>query len=217
MSTKKTTTEKAVLDTAISAAATETAKGAKVTTFEELWKGHTDLPRTERGAIILTDELFHDIAASHLYSYKGREFKVLEKRSGTERGGKTLYKVKSGADIFTDFSIEELKQEFKCEYRRPKNGSSNCTTPLGKLLFLVSKKETRELTESCKDEEVTHAYKQLLGIVGKKREIEKKREDEEKEKRDKAEKEQKKVERVKNMVATLTPEQKAELLKSLQE
>lgn len=204
MSTKKTTTEKAVLDTAISAAATETAKGAKVTTFEELWKGHTDLPRTERGAIILTDELFHDVAASHLYSYKGREFKVLEKRSGTERGGKTLYKVKSGADIFTDFSIEELKQEFKCEYRRPKNGSSNCTTPLGKLLFLVSKKETRELAESCKDEEVTMAYKQLLGIVGKKREIEKKREDEERERKNAEAKAKAKTERADKNVSDIS-------------
>lgn len=213
-------TQNAVLANAVEnakTAVTPNEKGAKVTTFEELWRGHANLPRTERGAIILTDELFHDIASSHRYSYKGREFKVLEKRSGTERGGKTLYKVQSGADIFEDFSIEELKQEFKCEYRRPKNGSSNCSTPFGKFLFLVSKEETRKLAENCSDEEVTKAYNQLLGILGKKREEERKRESEEREKREKAEKEQKKVDRVKNLVATLTAEQKAELLKSLQE
>lgn len=215
-----TKSQKAVLANAVEnakTAVTPNDKGAKVTTFEELWKGHTDLPRTERGAIILTDELFHDFAASHKYSYKGREFKVLEKRSGTERGGKTLYKVQSGADIFEDFSIEELKQEFKCEYRRPKSGSSNCSTPLGKFLYLVSKKETRELAESCEDEEVTKAYKQLLGILGKKREEERKREDEEKERKNAEAKAKAKVERAKNIFATLSPEEKAELLKSLQE
>lgn len=193
-----TKSQKAVLANAVEnakTAVTPNEKGAKVTTFEELWKGHTDLPRTDKGAIILTDELFHDFAASHKYSYKGREFKVLEKRSGTERGGKTLYKVQSGADTFTDFSIEELKQEFKCEYRRPKSGSSNCTTPIGKFLFLVSKKETRELNESCKDEEVTKAYNQLLGILGKKREIEKKREDEERDRKNAEAKAKAKAER----------------------
>lgn len=194
---------------------TDGAKGAKVTTHEELWKGHANLPRTERGAIILTDELLRNLAASHFYYYKGKEFKILEKRSGTERGGKTLYKVKSGADIFTDFSIEELKQELGCEYRREKNGASNSKTPLGKAKYAVEK--IAEAIEECKDEELKKAYQQLKGLVSLKRAEEQKREDAERAEREQREKEGRKVERVKNLFATLTAEQKAELLKSLQE
>ena len=49
-------------------------KGAKVTTREELFAGHASLPRTEQGAIILTDELFRNLAASHIYKYGDRVF-----------------------------------------------------------------------------------------------------------------------------------------------
>lgn len=193
MATKNTTTEKVVLDTTISAAATETAKGAKVTTREELFRGHEMLPRTEQGAIILTDELFRNLAASHTYKYNGRVFKVLEKRSGTEKGGKTLYKVQSGADLFTDFSIEELKHEFGCEFRRAKDGSSNAKSPLGKAKYATDK--LAEVIAECNDEELTKAYQQLKGLVGLKRAEEQKREQEEKEQREKAEKEQRERER----------------------
>ena len=154
------------------AAVTPNEKGAKVTTFEELFSGHANLPRTEQGAIILTDELFRNLAASHTYGYKGRVFKVLEKRSGTERGGKTLYKVQSGADTFTNVSIEELKEEFGCEYRREKASSSNAATALGKLHIEVSKKVS-QLVEECSAElsegeykELKNAYYQLHGLVG---------------------------------------------------
>lgn len=193
MSTKKTTTGNAVSDTAILAAATETAKGAKVTTFEELFSGHATLPRTEQGAIILTDELFRNLAASHTYKYGQRVFKVLEKRSGTERGGKTLYKVQSGADTFTDFSIEELKQEFGCEYRRAKDGSSNSKTALGKAKYATDK--LAEVIAECKDEELTKAYQQLKGLVSLKRAEELKKEQEEREQREKAERAKRESER----------------------
>lgn len=160
-------------------------KGAKVTTREELFAGHASLPRTEQGAIILTDELFRNLAASHTYKYNGRAFKVLEKRSGTERGGKTLYKVQSGADTFTDVSIEELKQEFGCEFRRAKDGSSNSKTALGKAKYATDK--LAGVIAECKDEELTKAYNQLKGLVSLKRAEEQKREHEERESRERAE------------------------------
>lgn len=181
-------TQNAVVANAVenaTAAVSANEKGAKVTTREELFAGHANLPRTEQGAIILTDELFRNLAASHTYKYNGRAFKVLEKRSGTERGGKTLYKVQSGADTFEDFSIEELKQEFGCEYRREKNGSSNAKTALGKAKFATDK--LAEVIAECNDEELTKAYQQLKGLVGLKRAEEQKREQEERESRERAE------------------------------
>lgn len=188
--------QKAVVANAVenaTAAVSTNDKGAKVTTFEELFSGHAKLPRTERGAIILTDELFRNLAASHTYKYGERVFKVLEKRSGTERGGKTLYKVKSGADTFTDFSIEELKQEFGCEFRREKNGASNSKTPLGKAKYATDK--LSEVIAECDDEEITKAYNQLKGIVSLKRAEEQKREAEEREQRERAERAKRESER----------------------
>lgn len=167
------------------AAVSTNDKGAKVTTFEELFAGHAKLPRTDKGAIILTDELFRNLAASHTYKYGERVFKVLEKRSGTERGGKTLYKVQSGADTFEDFSIEELKQEFGCEFRRAKDGSSNSKTALGKAKYATDK--LADIIAECNDEELTKAYNQLKGLVSLKRAEEQKRESEEREQREKAE------------------------------
>lgn len=175
------------------AAVTPNEKGAKVTTREELFAGHANLPRTEQGAIILTDELFRNLAASHTYKYGDRAFKVLEKRSGTERGGKTLYKVQSGADTFEDVSIEELKEEFGCEYRREKNGSSNAKTALGKAKFATDK--LSEVIAECNDEELTKAYQQLKGLVSIKRAEEQKREQEERESRERAERAKRESER----------------------
>lgn len=178
-------TQNAVVANAVENATTAVKpneKGAKVTTREELFAGHASLPRTEQGAIILTDELFRNLAASHTYQYNGHAFKVLEKRSGTERGGKTLYKVKSGADTFTDFSIEELKEEFGCEYRREK---ASTKTALGKAKYATDK--LAEVIAECKDEELTRAYNQLKGLVSLKRAEEQKREQEERESRERAE------------------------------
>lgn len=186
-------------DTIVSAnVSTDGAKGAKVTTFEELFSGHATLPRTEQGAIILTDELFRNLAASHTYKYGKRVFKVLEKRSGTERGGKTLYKVQSGADTFSDFSIEELKQEFGCEYRREKNGASNCKTALGKAKYATDK--LGEVITECNDEEITKAYNQLKGLVSLKRAEEQKRETEERAKADAESKRGKETDRTVEML-----------------
>ena len=193
MSTKTQNAVVANVAESATAAVTPNEKGAKVTTFEELFRGHEGLPRTEQGAIILTDELFRNLAASHTYKYGKRVFKVLEKRSGTERGGKTLYKVQSGADTFTDFSIEELKQEFGCEYRREKSGSSNCKTALGKAKFATDK--LSEVIAECNDEELTKAYNQLKGLVSLKRAEEQKRESEEREQREKEERAKRESER----------------------
>ena len=167
------------------AAVSTNEKGAKVTTREELFAGHANLPRTEQGAIILTDELFRNLAASHTYKYGKRVFKVLEKRSGTERGGKTLYKVQSGADTFEDYSIEELKQEFGCEFRRAKDGSSNSKTAFGKAKYATDKLSA--VIAECNDEELTKAYQQLKGLVSLKRAEEQKREQEERESKERAE------------------------------
>jgi hypothetical protein len=186
-------------DTIVSAnVSTDGVKGAKVTTFEELFAGHAKLPRTEQGAIILTDELFRNLAASHTYKYNDRIFKVLEKRSGTERGGKTLYKVQSGADTFTDFSIEELKQEFGCEYRREKNGASNSKTAYGKAKYATDK--LAEVIAECNDEELTKAYQQLKGLVGLKRAEEQKREIAERERADAENKRGKETDRTVEML-----------------
>lgn len=182
----------------VTTAVTPNEKGAKVTTFEELFKGHATLPRTEQGAIILTDELFRNLAASHTYKYGKRVFKVLEKRSGTERGGKTLYKVQSGADTFSDFSIEELKQEFGCEYRREKNGASNSKTALGKAKYATDK--LAEVLAECNDEEITRAYNQLKGLVSLKRAEEQKREAEERAKADAESKRGKETDRTVEML-----------------
>lgn len=203
-------------DTIVSANATTggaKVEGAKVTTYEELFKGHEMLPRTEQGAIILTDELFRNLAASHTYKYNDRTFKVLEKRSGTERGGKTLYKIQSGADTFTDFSIEELKQEFGCEYRRAKDGSSNSKTALGKAKYATDK--LSEVIAECNDEELTKAYQQLKGLVSLKRAAEQKEEQQQREQREKEQKESRKVEKAKDILSSLTAEQRAALLKEL--
>ena len=189
-------TQNAVVANAVenaTAAVNANEKGAKVTTFEELFAGHANLPRTEQGAIILTDELFRNLAASHTYKYGQHVFKVLEKRSGTERGGKTLYKVQSGADTFTDVSIEELKQEFGCEYRRAKDGSSNSKTALGKAKYATDK--LSEVIAECEDEELTKAYNQLKGLVSLKRAEEQKREQEERESRERAERAKRESER----------------------
>lgn len=178
-------TQNAVVANAVENATTAVnanEKGAKVTTREELFAGHASLPRTEQGAIILTDELFRNLAASHVYQYNGRAFKVLEKRSGTERGGKTLYKIKSGADTFTDISIEELKEEFGCEFRREK---ASTKTALGKAKFATDK--LSEVIAECNDEELTKAYQQLKGLVSIKRAEEQKRETEEREQRERTE------------------------------
>ena len=190
-------TEKAAAANAVenaTAAVTPNDKGAKVTTFEELFAGHTMLPRTEQGAIILTDELFRNLAASHTYKYGERVFKVLSKRSGTERGGKTLYNVKSGNDTFENVSIEELKQEFGCEYRREK---ASTKTALGKAQFAVSK--LADVISECNNEEITHAYKQLKGLIGLLRAEEQKRETEEREKRERAERAKRETERANNV------------------
>ena len=178
-----------VVESAAAAVSTN-EKGAKVTTREELFSGHASLPRTEQGAIILTDELFRNLAASHTYEYNGHAFKVLEKRSGTERGGKTLYKVKSGADTYTDFSIEELKEEFGCEYRREK---ASTKTALGKAKYATDK--LSEVIAECNDGELTKAYNQLKGLVSLKRAEEQKREQEERESRERAERAKRESER----------------------
>lgn len=186
-------TQNAVVANAVenaTAAVRTNDKGAKVTTREELFAGHANLPRTEQGAIILTDELFRNLAASHTYQYNGHAFKVLEKRSGTERGGKTLYKVKSGADTFTDFSIEELKEEFGCEYRREK---ASTKTALGKAKFATDK--LSEVIAECNDEEIMKAYNQLKGLVSLKRAEEQKREAEAREQREKTERAKREAEK----------------------
>lgn len=199
MTTKKSSAN--LTDTIVSANATTggaKVEGAKVTTYEELFKGHEMLPRTEQGAIILTDELFRNLAASHTYKYNDRIFKVLEKRSGTERGGKTLYKVQSGADTFTDFSIEELKQEFGCEYRRAKDGSNNSKTAYGKAKYATDK--LSDIIAECKDEELTKAYQQLKGLVSLKRAEEQKEEQKQRERADAESKRAKETDRTVDML-----------------
>lgn len=184
MSTQTTKAAAAHAVESAAAAVTPDDKGTKVTTHEELFQGHEKLIN-ENGVIVLTDELFRNLAADpdRIYEYKGRQFRVISKRSGVaECGGKTLYNVRCGADTFEDYSIEDLKEEFDCDFRREK---ASTKTALGKAKFATDK--LAEVIAECNDEELTKAYQQLKGLVGLKRAEEQKRESEERAKREKAE------------------------------
>lgn len=152
----------------------EVAK-SNVTTFAEVWKGHKELPRTEKGAIILTDEKVCMLEPPHRYKYQKHELKVLSKRSGVEEaGGRTLYEVEIDGDLHKSVDITRIKQLIGCTYSRGKDGSNNDKTPAGKLYYLLSKSEVVKLAEDCKDPQILATLTQLRGLTG----TEKKAEDE---------------------------------------
>ncbi len=152
----------------------EVAK-SNVTTFAEVWKGHKELPRTELGAIILTDEKVCMLEPPHTYKYKNHELKVLSKRSGVEEaGGRTLYEVEIDGDLHKSVDITRIKQLIGCTYSRGKDGANADKTPAGKLYYLLSKSEVIKLAEDCKDPQILATLTQLRGLTG----AEKKAEDE---------------------------------------
>ena len=196
---------------------TDSAAGAvvtpKVTTFEELWKGHETLPTTEDGYIILTDELFRNGAAGHRYAYKAGEqlhkWTIQEKQSGVkDKGGKTIYAGIFDGEKFEGWSIEDIKMAAGCDYRRAKDGSNNSKSPLAKMQYRLLSKDFAGLVEEIANEEVKKAFDQLRGIVGILRAEEVKREEEQRAQTAAAEKEQKKLDTIKKLLADLTPEQK---------
>lgn len=206
MSTKKTPiAEVAQGATTATATANEIAVCGKVTTIEEIWTGHEKLPRTEDGFILLSDEKVRNFAASHKYAYregnKLHKFVILSKRSGTEKGGKTLYDGTLNGEAFKEWSIEDIKRAIGCDYRRAKNGSNSSSSALAKCKYATDK--LSELVEATKDEEIAKAYNQLKGLVSLKRAEEVKKLDAEKEARDAAEKEARKVERAKETLKAL--------------
>jgi hypothetical protein len=151
----------------------EVAK-SNVTKFAELWKGHKDLPRTEQGAIILTDEKVCMLEPPHRYNYQKHDIKVLSKRSGVEEaGGRTLYEVNIDGDLHKSVDITRIKQLIGCTYSRGKDGANNDKTPAGKLYYLLSKSEVIKLAEDCKDPQILATLTQLRGLAG----VEKKAED----------------------------------------
>lgn len=152
----------------------EVAK-SNVTTFAEVWKGHKELPRTEQGAIILTDEKVCMLEPPHRYRYQNHELKVLSKRSGVEdAGGRTLYEVEIDGGLHKSVDITRIKQLIGCTYSRGKEGANGDKTPAGKLYYLLSKAEVVKLAEECKDPQILATLTQLRGLTG----AEKKAEDE---------------------------------------
>lgn len=205
---------------------TDGAKGAsvettpKATTWEELWKGHVDLPRTEDGFILLTPELLRNCAAGHPYAYRSAErlnkWVIKSKVSGVkEKGGKTLYDGELNGEPFEGWSIEDLKTAVGCDYRRAKDGAQNSKSPLAKLQYRLTSQDFSSLIDETANDEVRKAYDQLKGLVGILRAEEVKREEEERARTKAENAEAKKLESIKKLLGGLSPEKLAELLGSL--
>lgn len=225
MSTKTTSADPRVA-IARKDVSTDGAKGAsvettpKATTFEELWKGHTDLPRTEDGFILLTPELLRNCAAGHRYAYRTEEtlhkWVIKSKVSGVkEKGGKTLYDGELNGESFEGWSIEDLKTAVGCDYRRAKDGAQNSKSPLAKLQYRLTSQDFSSLIDETANDEVRKAYDQLKGLVGILRAEEVKREEEERARTKAENAEAKKLESIKKLLGGLSPEKLAELLGSL--
>lgn len=210
MSKKNTNTAPEVVAT--SAVATATAGNSvatpKTTKWEQLAKCHATLGRNELGEVKITCPEFRDLAAGQRYEFKcnctGKTWHihVTEKISDYDAGGHTVISGTLNDEKFANLNISQLKDRVECEYRREKNGSSNCKTALGKAKFATDK--LSEVIAECNDEELTKAYQQLKGLVGLKRAEEQKREAEERGRRERAEREQKKAERADRQADDMT-------------
>lgn len=201
MSKKNTNTAPEVVATSVVATATagNTVATPKTTKWEQLAKCHVDLCRNDLGEVKISCPEFRDLAAGQRYEFKCKctgktwHIHITEKISDYDAGGHTVISGTLNGEKFTNLNITQLKERVECEYRREKDGSSNCKTALGKAKFATDK--LAEVIAACNDEELTKAYQQLKGLVGLKRAEEQKREAEEREQRDRAERAKKKSER----------------------
>lgn len=217
MTTKKSS---ANLATAIAAADATTGgakveKVAKTTKVEQLAKCHETLPRTEQGEVMINCKLFHDLAASQRYLLKcectGKKSHIwiTEKVSNYGSGAYTVLTGTVNGEKFELLTISELKKLVGCEYTRPtasKSFTSRAVRTLAQLEEEARKEEEKELADLIQKAKVFAQAREKAKIEEEKRE---------REQREKEQKESRKVERAKDILSSLTPEQRAALLKEL--
>lgn len=190
-------------------------KSAKTTTFEQLAKCHESLPRTEQGEVIINCQQLHDLAASHKYlhrcncSGKKNRIHITEKVSNYGSGAYTVLTGTANGEKFELLTISELKKLIGCDYVRPTASKlfiSRATRALTQLEEEARKEGEKELADHIQKAKVFAQAREKAKIEEEKRE---------REQREKEQKESKKVERAKDFISKLSPEQKAALLKEL--
>lgn len=190
-------------------------KVAKTTKVEQLAKCHEALPRTEQGEVVINCKQFHDLAASQRYLLRcectGKKSRiwVTEKVSNYGSGAYTVLTGTVNGEAFELLTISELKRLVGCEYTRPtasKSFTSRAVRTLAQLEEEARKEEEKELADLIQKAKVFAQAREKAKIEEEKRE---------REQREKEQKESRKVERAKDILSSLTPEQRAALLKEL--
>lgn len=190
-------------------------KSAKTTTYEQLAKCHETLPRTEQGEVIIDCKQLHDLAASHKYLHKcdctGKKnhLHITEKVSNYGSGAYTVLTGTVNGEKFELLTISELKKLIGCEYVRPTASKlyiSRAARALSQLEEEARKEGEKELADLIQKAKVFAQAREKAKIEEEKRE---------REQREKEQKEGRKVERAKDILSSLTPEQRAAILKEL--
>lgn len=190
-------------------------KVAKTTKVEQLAKCHETLPRTEQGEVMINCKLFHDLAASQRYLLKcectGKKSHIwiTEKVSNYGSGAYTVLTGTVNGEKFELLTISELKKLVGCEYTRPtasKSFTSRAVRALAQLEEEARKEEEKELADLIQKAKVFAQAREKAKIEEEKRE---------REQREREQRESRKVERAKDILSALTPEQRAALLKEL--
>lgn len=216
------TSKKSSANLSAAIAATDvTTDGAKVekvvktTKVEQLAKCHEMLPRTEQGEVIVNCKQLHDLAASQRYLHKcectGKKNRIwiTEKVSNYGSGAYTVISGTVNGEKFELLTISELKKLIGCDYTRPtasKGFVSRAVRTLAQLEEEARKEEEKELADLIQKAKVFAQAREKAKIE----EERKAREAKEKE-----QKESRKVERAKDILSSLTPEQRAAILKEL--
>lgn len=190
-------------------------KVAKTTKVEQLAKCHEMLPRTEQGEVIVNCKQLHDLAASQRYLHKcectGKKNRIhiTEKVSNYGSGAYTVLTGTVNGERFELLTISELKKLIGCDYTRPTASKlfiSRAARALAQLEEEARKEEEKELADLIQKAKVFAQAREKAKIEEEKRE---------REQREKEQKETRKVERAKDILSSLTPEQRAALLKEL--
>lgn len=190
-------------------------KVTKTTKVEQLAKCHEMLPRTEQGEVIVTCKQLHDLAASQRYLHrcectgKKNRIWITEKVSNYGSGAYTVLTGTVNGEKFELLTISELKKLIGCDYTRPtasKSFTSRAVRTLAQLEEEARKEEEKELADLIQKAKVFAQARERAKIEEEKRE---------REQREKEQRESRKVERAKDILSSLTPEQRAALLKEL--
>ena len=190
-------------------------KVTKTTKVEQLAKCHEMLPKTEQGEVMINCKLFHDLAASQRYLLKcectGKKSRIwiAEKVSNYGSGAYTVLTGTVNGEPFELLTISELKKLVGCEYTRPtasKSFTSRAVRTLAQLEEEARKEEEKELADLIQKAKVFAQAREKAKIEEERRE---------REQREKEQKESRKVERAKDILSSLTAEQRAALLKEL--